>query len=84
MVEPRLVDKDQIILVGFSFFGDPFKFSGGWSEENEIGRLWKRFMAYLQEAGHPISSVKAGGGFYDCTSITRKWSALVNMKSSSG
>jgi predicted transcriptional regulator YdeE len=64
MVEPRLIDQDQIALVGFSFFGDPFKFSGGWSEENEIGRLWKRFMAYLQEEGRHISHVKAGA-FYE-------------------
>jgi len=65
MVEPQLIDKDQIILVGLSFFGDPFKFSGGWTEENEIGRLWKRFMAYLQEAGEQIRHVTAGGGFYE-------------------
>jgi AraC family transcriptional regulator len=65
MVEPQLVDKDQISLVGLSFFGDPFKFSGGWSEENEIGRLWKRFMAYLQEEGKQIRNVKPGGGFYE-------------------
>jgi len=64
-VEPQLIDKDQIILVGFSFFGDPFKFSGGWSEENEIGRLWKRFMAYLGEEGNQIRNVKPGGGFYE-------------------
>jgi AraC family transcriptional regulator len=65
MVEPQLVDKGQISLVGFSFFGDPFKFSGGWSEENEIGRLWKRFMAYLQEEGNQIHNIKTGGGFYE-------------------
>jgi predicted transcriptional regulator YdeE len=64
-VEPQLIDRDQIILVGFSFFGDPFKFSGGWSEENEIGRLWKRFTTYLDEAGAQIRNIKAGGGFYE-------------------
>jgi predicted transcriptional regulator YdeE len=64
-VEPQLIDKDQIILVGLSFFGDPVKFSGGWTEENEIGRLWKRFMAYLQEEGDHIRHVTAGGGFYE-------------------
>jgi predicted transcriptional regulator YdeE len=38
-----------MILVGFSFFGDPFQVSGSWTEENEIGRTWKRFIAYLQK-----------------------------------
>ena len=40
-----------MILVGLGFFGDPFRISGGWTEENEIGRLWQRFMAYL--SAHP-------------------------------
>ena len=46
-MEPTLVEKPQITLVGLSFFGNPFAVSGGWTEENEIGRLWNRFMAYL-------------------------------------
>ena len=46
-MEPKIIDKDQIILVGFGFFGDPFASSGGWTEGNEIGRLWQRFETYL-------------------------------------
>jgi predicted transcriptional regulator YdeE len=46
-MEPKIVEKDQIILVGFSFYGDPFAESGGWTEENEIGRLWHRFEAFM-------------------------------------
>ncbi|GEM_PF-3859724 len=41
-MEPTIRELDQIILVGFSFFGDPFAESSGWTEENEIGRLWNR------------------------------------------
>jgi AraC family transcriptional regulator len=48
-MEPRLIDADQMTLVGLSFFGDPFRFHGGWTEENEIGRLWSRFIAYLDQ-----------------------------------
>jgi predicted transcriptional regulator YdeE len=51
-MEPVIVEKGRIMLVGFSFYGDPFRFHGGWNEENEIGRLWSRFMGYLeQQAG---------------------------------
>lgn len=47
-MEPiAIIEKGQIILVGFSFFGDPFSMSAEWTEENEIGRLCHRFMAYL-------------------------------------
>jgi AraC family transcriptional regulator len=56
-MEPTIVECDQIILVGMSFFGDPFASSGGWTEENEIGRLWGRFMAYLEEHGDRIRHV---------------------------
>ena len=44
-MEPRLIDSGPMTLVGLSFFGDPFRLHGGWDQENEIGRLWARFMA---------------------------------------
>lgn len=50
-MEPTIVAGGPLLLVGLDFFGDPFALSGGWTEENEIGRLWQRFMAYL--AAHP-------------------------------
>jgi predicted transcriptional regulator YdeE len=57
-MEPRIVERDQMILIGLSFFGDPFAESAGWTEENEIGRLWNRFMAYLAEQGDGIQGIK--------------------------
>ncbi len=50
-MEPKLVETQQMLLVGFNFFGDPFELSGGWTEENEIGRTWKRFIRFQEE--HP-------------------------------
>jgi len=50
-MEPKIIDLPEIVLAGFSFYGDPFRLSGGWTEENEIGHLWSRFMAYLRN--HP-------------------------------
>lgn len=49
MMEPVFVEREKIVLAGFSFFGDPFQASGGWTEENEIGRIWQRFMTYLEK-----------------------------------
>ncbi len=51
MVKPKIIQGAQMLLLGFSFFGNPFEISTGWTEENEIGRLWNRFMVYL--AHHP-------------------------------
>jgi predicted transcriptional regulator YdeE len=50
-MQPKISAVKQIILVGMSFYGDPFDLHSGWDEENEIGRLWKRWMSYL--AAHP-------------------------------
>lgn len=48
-MQPKIVEKERILLLGVSFFGDPFAESGGWTEENEIGRLWNRFFALAED-----------------------------------
>jgi predicted transcriptional regulator YdeE len=54
-MEPiTILEKPQTLLVGLSFFGDPFATSAGWTEENEIGRLWNRFMTYMSAYPHQI------------------------------
>jgi predicted transcriptional regulator YdeE len=57
-MEVKVIEKDQMLLVGLSFFGDPFKSSAGWTEENEIGRLWVRFMTFLESQGARIQHIK--------------------------
>lgn len=48
-MEPVITKKSEIKLVGMSFFGDPFDASDAWTEENQIGRLWQRFMTYFHQ-----------------------------------
>jgi predicted transcriptional regulator YdeE len=57
VMEPTIVEKEQMMLVGFSFFGDPFAESGGWTEGNEIGRLWDRFGTYMANNANRIKYV---------------------------
>ncbi len=64
-MEPTLIESGPKYLVGFSFFGDPFARSAGWTEENEIGRLWQRFMTHLAQSPCPIGRVKAEGVMYE-------------------
>lgn len=45
--EPAIEELGERVLAGLSYFGDPFQSHAGWTEENEIGRLWKRFGTYL-------------------------------------
>lgn len=58
-MKAEIVEKPAMLLVGFNFFGDPFRSYSGWSEENEIGRLWKRWMAYLENAQPDLRHVSA-------------------------
>lgn len=61
-MEGRIEYGEQTILAGISFFGDPFSESGGWTEENEIGRLWKRFMTLsgtYRESMPPLDDVQS-------------------------
>ena len=53
-MEPKIIDKEEITLVGMVFYGDPFKEKGGWSPENEIGKLWKRFTAKAESIKNAI------------------------------
>lgn len=48
-MQPKFVSLPQLMLLGISFYGDPFSLGDPWSEENQIGRLWARFTPYLQE-----------------------------------
>lgn len=56
-MEPRIIERGRIFLAGVSFFGDPFT-SAGWTEENEIGRLWKRLESYLAQNAAQLKNVK--------------------------
>ena len=64
-MKPRIVERGQIMLAGLSFYGDPFAESGGWTEENEIGRLWNRFMAYLADQGSSTEPADADAPVYE-------------------
>jgi len=56
-MDPKIVDLDPITLAGVSFFGDPFETSNVWTEENQIGRLWQRLMAYLEKHQPELESL---------------------------
>jgi predicted transcriptional regulator YdeE len=84
-MEPTIIEKDQMTLLGFSFFGAPFAISGGWTEENEIGRLWKRFMAYLDKHQHRIRHVKSGVAYevhitHEDTALTGEFEVFVGVE----
>jgi predicted transcriptional regulator YdeE len=66
MIKPtRIVERPHLRLAGFSFFGDPFAFSDGWSMDNEIGRLWQRFMAFFEAHDQHIPGMTSAQVMYE-------------------
>ena len=64
--EPKFITKEQIKLIGFSFFGDPLRLSPGWTEDNEIGLLWKRFLDFLAQHGKRVApAINKMGAYYE-------------------
>jgi predicted transcriptional regulator YdeE len=53
-MEARIVERGQILLVGMNFYGDPFARASAWDADNEIGSLWKRFMAFISSSRDAI------------------------------
>lgn len=62
---PKISELKQPILMGMSFYGDPFDSHTGWDEENHIGHLWKRFLGYLQHHPEVQSRQKPSGACYE-------------------
>lgn len=52
-MQPVIQHRSRLILAGVSFFGDPFHSHAGWTEANEIGRLWHRLMSLLSRPASP-------------------------------
>jgi len=62
-MKPLIKEKKRIILAGMDFFGNPFEKAGGWSEQNEIGRLWHRFMSFYKKRKEEIKGLVSEGGY---------------------
>lgn len=64
-MEPVITHKSETKLVGMSFFGDPFDTSDAWTEENQIGRLWQRFMNCFQQNANAIKHTAEEEAMYE-------------------
>ena len=54
-MQTEIIREKKWFVVGMSFYGDPFTQAAGWSEDNEIGLLWKRFSAFADQRGDEIA-----------------------------
>jgi len=63
MNEPTIQEINTLALAGFNFFGDPFRSSAGWTEENEIGRTWQRLMSFLEDPKNQLPPLRMGASY---------------------
>lgn len=64
-MQPLILEKSAITLVGLSFYGDPFESSDAWTEENQIGRTWLRLNAFLEQHSQAILHRTAMDEFFE-------------------
>jgi AraC family transcriptional regulator len=63
VVEYTIINKRRITLVGMDFYGNPYKEAGGWSMQNAIGQLWKRFSAFYDKNKSAIKHLASESGY---------------------
>lgn len=63
MVEFTITNNKKITLVGMDFYGNPYKEAAGWSMQNAIGQLWKRFSAFYEKKKSSIKNLASESGY---------------------
>jgi predicted transcriptional regulator YdeE len=63
VVEFTVTNKRKITLVGMDFYGNPYKEAGGWSMQNAIGQLWKRFSAFYDKNKSAVKNLVSEAGY---------------------
>jgi len=64
-MQAYITKQPEMYVAGMSFYGDPFRTHGGWSEENEIGRVWARFMTYFEKNKQKLQTIPPPDIFYE-------------------
>jgi AraC family transcriptional regulator len=62
-MKPKIIEEKEIILVGMDFYGNPYEKAGGWSEQNAIGELWKKFSSVSENKKSSIKHLVSDSGY---------------------
>ena len=60
-MEPKIIQRGPTMLAGMVFYGDPFAGAEGWSQENEIGKLWGRFNRFWEANQERLAGAAVDG-----------------------
>jgi len=64
-MEPKIIERGELIVAGMVFHGDPFRGGQGWTEENEVGKLWGRFGRFWDNQRDNIKNIVDPGKHYE-------------------
>jgi AraC family transcriptional regulator len=64
-MEPTFIERDEMLIAGMAFHGDPFHGGNGWTEDNEVGRLWSRFSRFWDNHRDSIKHIVDPGKLYE-------------------
>lgn len=56
-MEPNIIEEKVISLLGCVYYGNPFLRAAEWDSENEVGKLWNRFMGLVQRYSALLSKI---------------------------
>lgn len=61
-IEPKIIDKKSLRLLGCVFYGDPFHSAKEWTMEKEIGKTGQRFMFLSKKYSVLLEKINAQHG----------------------
>lgn len=85
-MEPRLIERGEMTIVGMVFYGDPFHATGVAPEQNEVGKLWTRFRGYWdrhRDAFRRVMNERVGWELHVTTEeyeATRAYAVMVGVE----
>jgi len=48
-MEPKIIDRNQLIIAGMVYYGNPFHAADASPDQNEVGKLWGCFNTYYEK-----------------------------------
>lgn len=64
-MEPRIIERNEMLVAGMVFHGDPSSGGNGWSEDNEVGKLWTRFSRFWENHRDRMKNIVDPGKLYE-------------------
>lgn len=62
-MQPKVLEKRKITLLGMDFYGNVFQSGEAWSTGNAVGQLWRRFNGFYEKKKDLIKHLVSEAGY---------------------